>query len=259
MNAVRLPVQLEVFCHSTSLNAINRLYIDVTPGGTRASLPSGYYTDANHPSVKKMPPIQLSPLRVGLLHHLQVHNFLKRLWNLWNIGDKLWKLGIRQISFLKTFFQRCLSLIIGRFMSKSCINRPSTLYDKADHHWHGRFDDVDCFSKLPISFFGRWQRSQSLPLHHEEHYYNPDPRTPPSTSQVVVPYSTTPIVQVEKNMSSRNNSTCSSTTARAEDDCNHDLPGLSSEISDFVGVTSAEFERYERNITSYVLTIDHKL
>ena len=230
---------------------VNKLYIGVT-GGTQASLSSSYYTDANHPSSKKVPLIQLSPL----LHHL--HNFLKRLWN---NGDKLWKLGIRLASFLYTFssFRGCLSLIIGRFMSKSCINRPSMLYDKADHHWHGRFDNVDCFCKLPISFFGRWRRSQSLSLHHEEHDYHPHLRTPPSTSQALVPYSITPMVRVEKNMSTRDNSTCLSTTAKAEGDCNHDIPGLSSEIPDFVGATSAEFERYERNVTSYVLTTDHQL
>ena len=217
----------------------------------QASLSSGYNTDANHPSANKMPSIQLSPL----LHHL--HKFLKRLWI---IGDKLWKLGIRQVSFLKTFLRRCLLRIIGWFMSKSCRNRPSTLYNKADHHWHGRFDNIDCFRKLPISFLGRWQRSQSLPLHHEEHCH-PDPQMPPSTSRAVVPYSTTPMAQarVEENVSIRNNSTCSSTTARAEDDYNRDPPGLSSEISDFVGVTSAEFERYERNVTLYVLTTDHQL
>ena len=214
---------------------------------------SDYNRDANYPA-KKMPPIQLSPLLYHLLNSLTS----KRLWI---IGDKLWKLGIRQVLFLQTFFRRCLSLIARRFMSKSCRNRPSTLYDKADRHSHGLFDNVpvDCFRKLPISFFGRWQRSQSLPLHHEEHYYPPDPQTPPSTSQAVVPYSTTPLAREDKNMSTRNNSTCSSTTAKAEDDFNRDPSGLSKEIPDLVGVTSAEFERYERNFTSYVLTTDHQL
>ena len=169
------------------------------------------------------------------------------------MGHKLWNLGVRQVSFLQTFFRRCLSLIIGRFMSKSRRNRP-TLNDRADHHSHGLFDNVDCFRQLPIPFFGRWQRPQSLPLHHEEPYYHPDSQTTPSTSQAVVPYSTTPTARDDINMSSRNNSTCSSTTARAEDDYNRDPPGLSNEISDLVGVTSVEFERYERNFTSYVLT-----
>ena len=130
-----------------------------------------------------MPPIQLSPF----LHHLR--NILKRLWY---IGEKLWKLGIRQISFLQILFRRCLPLITGRFMSKFCKNRPSTSYDKADYHSNGSFDNVDCFRKFPMSFFGGRQRHQSLPLHREEHCYHPDPQTPPSTSQAVVPYSTTP-------------------------------------------------------------------
>jgi hypothetical protein len=202
-----------------------------------------------------MPSIQLSPLL-----HYHLLNFLKRLCV---IRDKLWNFGIRQISFLQAFFRRCLSLIIGRFVSKrqaeSPRNHPSTQYDKADHHSQGLFDNVDCFRKLPISFFGRWRRSQSLPLHHE-HYYHPDPQTLPSTSQAVVPYSTTPMARDDMNMSTRNNYTCSSTTAGAEDDFNRDPhpPGLSKEISDFVGVTSYEFERYERNFTSYVLTTDHQ-
>ena len=167
--------------------------------------------------------------------------FLK---NFWIIGDKL----APSTSFiLKNLFQR---LIIGRFMSKSCRNRPSTPYDS--HHSHGLFDNVDFYRKLPISSFGRWQRSQSLPLHHEENYYPPDPQRRPSTSQAVVPYSTTPM--------SLSSLACSSTTAtRAEDDYNRDPPGLSNEISDVVGVTSVEFERYERNFTSYVLTAVHRL
>ena len=184
-------------------------------------------------------PVWLSPL----LHHLL--NLLKRLW----------KLGIRQVS---TLFQRCLSLFMGRFMSKSCANRPSTPYDKGDHHWHGMFNNVDCFRKLPISFFGRSQSSQSLPLHREEQHYHPDLQTRPSTSQAVIPYSTTPVVRDGTNVSLRS-STFSSTTTKAEEDCNLDPPGLSKEISDFVGVTSAEFERYERNFTWYVLTTDHQL
>lgn len=209
------------------------------------SLFSAYNKDANHPSAassaKKMPPIPLSPL----LHHL--HNLFKRLWI---FGDKFWKLGIRQVSFLQTFFRRCLSLIIDWFMSKSCRSRPPRLYDKADHHSRaGPFNNVDCFRKFPILSFGRWQRS------------HPDPETPSSTSQAVVPYSTMPMpmarAQDDMNMSesTRNNSTCSSTT-RAEDNYNRDPPGLSKEISNFqvVGVTSTEFERYERNFTSYVLT-----
>lgn len=205
-----------------------------------------YPTDANHPGALKMPPIQPSPL----LHRLL--NFLKKFRI---IGDKLWKLGIRQVSFLQTFFQRCSPLIIGRFTSKSCRNRPSTPCVKADHHSHGVFDNVDCFHKLPTSFFGAgWQRStQSLPLHHEKPYY-PDLQTRPSTSQALVPYSTTPMARDDMNMSTLRSSTYSSTTTRAEDDCHRDPPGLSDEISDFVGVTSAEFERYDRNFTSYVLT-----
>ena len=191
-------------------------------------------------------PIQLSRL-------LHLHNFLKRFWI---IGHKLWKLGIRQVSFLQPFFWRCLSLIIVRFKSKSCRN---TLYDKTDRLPYVPFDNVDCFRKFPISFFGtgRWQNSQSLPLHNEEHYHQSDPQMVPSTSQAVVPYSSTPMVQHDTSMSTRNNSTCSSTTARAEDVCNRDPPGRSIEFSDFVGVTSVEFERYERNFTSYVLTTDH--
>jgi hypothetical protein len=203
-------------------------------------------------------PIQLSPL---MHHHLLHHHLLNFLKRLCVIGDKLWNLDIRQISFLQVFFRRCLALVIGRFVSKRQAESPkilpSTQYDKADHHSHGLFDNVDCFRKLPISFFGRWQRSQSLPLHHEEQYYHPDPQTFPSTSQAVVPYSTTP--KDDMNKSTRNNSTCSSTTARAEDNFNRDPPGLSKEISDFVGVTSAEFQRYKRKFTSYVLTKDHQL
>ena len=222
---------------------VNKLYIDVT-GSTQVSLPSGYYNrGGNSPSAKKMPPTQLiSPL----LHHL---NFLKRLWV---IGEKLWKLGIRQVPFLQTLFRRCLS---GRFMSKFSRNRPFTSYDEAEHHSLGLFNNVDCFRKLPISFFGSRQKSQSFSLHDEERYYHPDPQTPPSTSRAVVPYSTTPMVRAVMNISTRN-STWSSTT-RAEDDGNRDPPGLSKEISNFVGVTSAEFERYERNFTSYVLTTDY--
>lgn len=189
------------------------------------------------PGALKMPPIRLSPL----LHHL--FNFLKRLWI--NV-DKLWQLSSRQVS---TFFQRCISLIIGRFMSKSCKNRPSTPYDKADHHCHGVFDNVNCFCKLPISFFGRSQSSQSLPIHHEEYYYHPDAQTRPSTSQALVSYSTTPMARDDMNVS----------PTRAEDDCNRDPPGLSKEISDFIGITSVEFERYDRNFTSYVSTTDHQL
>ena len=204
---------------------------------------SGYNRDANHPGALKMSPIR------PVLHHLL--NLLKRLWI---IGDKVRKLGIRQIS---THFQRCLSLIIGRFMSKSCKNRPSMPYDKADHHWHGMFYNVDCFRKLP-SFFGRSQSSQSLPLHHEEQHYYPDLQTRPSTSQALVPYSTTPVARDDTNVSLRS-STLSSTTTKAEDDCSLDPPGLSKEISDFVGVTSAEFQRYERNFTWYVLTTDYHL
>ena len=197
-----------------------------------------------------MPPIQLSP--GSLLHHLL--QFLKRLWI---IGDKIWKFGIRQVSFLQTFFWR---LIISRFMSKSRRNHPSTPYDKADHPSHGLFNNVDCFHKLPISFFSRWQRSQSLPLHQEQNYYPPDPQRRSSTSQAVVPSSTTLMARDDINMSTLNSSTGPSTTAtRAEDDSNRDPPGLSNEILDFVGVTSAEFERYERNFTPYVLITDHHL
>ena len=144
-------------------------------------------------------------------------------------------------------------------MSNSYKNHPSTLHNKADHHSHGLFDNVECFHKLPTSLFGRWQKSQSLPLHHEEHYHHPDPKTSPSA---VVPYLTTPPMPVARNdvnMSSRSGSTCSSTTAITEDDCNCDYPGLSKEFPDFVGVTSAEFERYERNFTSYVSTTDRQL
>ena len=210
---------------------VNALFRCHGQHGTHASLFSGYNRDTSHPSAKKMPPIQLSPL----LHHLL--NFFKRLSI---ISDKLWKFGIRHI---QTFSRRCLSLIIGRIMSKSCRNRPSMLYGEVGHHSHKLFENVDCFRKLPI-----------LPLHHEDH---PDPRTVPSTSssQAVVHYSTTPLAGEDINMS-RSSSTCSSTTARAEDDCNSDAPGLTKEISDFVGVTSVEFERYERNFTSYVLTTD---
>ena len=197
-----------------------------------------------------MPAIQLSQL----LHHLL--NLLKRLGI---IGDKhsSWKLGIRQVSFLQNFVRKCLSLIIGRFrnrnlnqISESSESRLSMPCDKANHHYN-----VDCFSRLPISFFSRWQRSQSLPLHH---HYHPDPQTHPPTSQVVIPYSTTPIARDPMNMSPL---TSSSVTTRAEDACDCDPPGLSIEMSDFrlVGVTSSEFERYERNFTSYVLTTDHQL
>ena len=190
-----------------------------------------------------MPPIQLSPF----LHYLR--NILKRLWY---IGEKLWKLGIRQVSFLQIFFRRRLPLIVGLFVSESCGNCPSTLCDKADHLSHGPFDNVNCFRKFPMSCFGGRQRPQPLPLHHEEHYYRPDPQTPPST-QTVVPYSTTPIARDDMNMLTRNNSTCSSTTASSKNDCtNRDPPGLSKEILNLIGVTSDEFERYDRNFIKYV-------
>ena len=202
-------------------------------------------------------PIKLSPL----LHH----DLLKRLWI---IGYKLWNLGIRQISFLQTFFRRCLSLIIGRFVSKrqaeSRRNYTSTQYDKADHQSFALFDNVDSFCKLPKSFFGRWQKSRSsLPLHHDEQYYHPDPQTTPTTSQPVVPYSTTgcgtSMAQDNTNKSTCNNSTYSRSTSRVEDDFNRDPPGLSNEISNIVGVATVEFLRYDRNFTTYVLTADYQL
>lgn len=73
----------------------------------------------------------------------------------------------------------------------------------------------------------------------------------PSTSQAVVPYSMTPVTL----------SSSSVTTTRAEDHYNRDPPGLSNEMSDFqlIGVTSCEFERYERNVIWYVLTTDRQL
>jgi hypothetical protein len=197
-----------------------------------------------HPSAKKMP-IQLSPL---LHHHL-----LKRLWM---IGDKLWKIGVRQVSFLQVFFRRCLSLIVDRFMSKYRRTHPSTPYDRADHHSRRLFDDVNCFRNRPMWTFSRWQRPQSLPLHHEELYYHPDPQMSPSTSRAVVPYSTTPTPRDNMSMSSLDNPTCSGTISRAGDP-----PGLSKELSDFqvVGITSATLERYEKNFTWYVLTTDQQL
>ena len=186
-------------------------------------------------------------------HHLL--SFLKRLRI---IVDKFWKLGIRQVPFLKNCARICLSLIIGRFrnlneISTSSRSRASESIpcDKAIIHYsHGtrEFDhDVDCFSRLPISFFSRWPRSQSLPLHYEHHF--PDPQTRASTCQAVVPYSVKPVARDDMNMSPL---TSSSTSTRAEDHYHGDPPGLSKEISDFVGVTSSEFERYTRNITLYV-------
>ncbi|KAF8805781.1 hypothetical protein BYT27DRAFT_7168984 [Phlegmacium glaucopus] len=70
-------------------------------------------------------------------------------------------------------------------MSKSTGRRPSMPWGKANH------DDVDCFSRLPISFLNRWQQ-KSLPLHHTEQRYPPVPPTGPSTSQVAILDSTTP-------------------------------------------------------------------
>ena len=192
-----------------------------------------------------MPPIQLS------LHHLL--NFLKRLRI---IGHDFWKHGI--LPFLQNFVWRCLSHIISPFRNPNQISRssedcPSMPCDKANRHSH---DNVDCFSRLPMLFFTRWQRSQSLPLplHHE-----PDPQMRPSTSQAVVPYSMTPVTRDDMNMSPLSSS--SVTTTRAEDHYNRDPPGLSNEMSDFqlIGVTSCEFERYERNVIWYVLTTDRQL
>jgi hypothetical protein len=95
-----------------------------------------------------------------------------------------------------------------------------------------------------------------LPLHHE-HYHLPDPQMRPSTSQAVVPYSMTPVTRDDMNMSPLSSSSVTTTT-RAEDHYNRDPPGLSNEMSDFqlIGVTSCEFERYERNVIWYVLITD---
>ena len=60
-------------------------------------------------------------------------------------------------------------------------------------------------------------------------------------------------------MSTLNSPTGQSANTTTAEDSNRDPPGLSNEILDVVGVTSAEFECYERNYTSYVLTTDHQL
>ncbi|KAF8814763.1 hypothetical protein BYT27DRAFT_6959625 [Phlegmacium glaucopus] len=131
-----------------------------------------------------MPRIQAYPL---------LHLLLSFLKSLKVVGHKLCKLWIRQVAFLRFFFRKRLSLFIRRFrnnlnqMSKSTGSRPSMPWEQANH------DDVDCFSRLPISFLNRWQqKSESLPLHHTEKRYELVPQTGPSTSQVVVPDSTTP-------------------------------------------------------------------
>ncbi|KAF8814537.1 hypothetical protein BYT27DRAFT_6964348 [Phlegmacium glaucopus] len=136
-----------------------------------------------------MPRIQAYPL---------LHLLLSFLKSLKVVGHKLCKLWIRQVpAFLRFFSRKCLSLFIRRFrnnlnqISKSTGSRPSMpcQWEKANHD----SDDVDCFSRLPISFLNRWQqKSESLPLHRTEQRYEPVPQTGPSTSQVVVPDSTTP-------------------------------------------------------------------
>jgi len=231
-----------------------------------------------------MPPIQVYPL-LGLLERLV------RV-----VGDKIWKLGIQQVKFLRFLFRRFFSLFIRRFrnlnqMSKSSGIRPSMPWNKANHDSRGVFDDVDCFSKLPISFVSGWQRTaQSLPLHHAEQRHQPVPQMgPSSTSQAVVQCSTTPTgdalvpphpaehcypsepqgdsstsqLVVTHSITPTDHTplrTSSSVTTRAEDDRNRDLqlpPGLSNEVLRLVGVTSANFERYERNFKSYVFFLLH--
>jgi len=205
--------------------------------------------DANHPSAKKNPLIQL------YLHPL---DFLNRLRI---IGVKLWEFGIQRGSFLQSYVQKCLSLINSCFrnwnqISKSSGSRPFMPHDKASYHSHGVFDDVDCFNRLPKSFFSRWQSSPSLPLYQKHYLLEPQMR--PLTSQAVVPYSATP--PTARDDTSLSPLASSSATTRAEDEFNRDPPGLSKELSDFqlIGVTSSEFERYERDFISYVLSTDHQ-
>ena len=96
--------------------------------------------------------------------------------------------------------------------------------------------------------------------HREEHDYHPDPKTRQSTSQTVVSYSTSPMARDDMITTTLSSPPCSSTSAtRGKDDCNRDPPGLSNEHPEFVGVTSAEFERCERYFPSYVLTPNHQL
>jgi len=230
-------------------------------------------TDANLPSRGKMPLIQMSLL----LHRLLI--YLKRLRV---VCDKLWKLGLRQVVFLRFLFQKCLFLLIGRFrnldqISKSSAGRPSMPLDKANHDSHRVSGDVDCFSSIPLSICsGHQQRPQSLLPLHAEQRYQPEPQTDLSTSQAVVSYSTTPaehcpqpephtgpptsLAVVTHSTSPKVNTSISSlsVTTKVEDDRDpQSLPGLSKEIFrlvgvPLVGVTSFEFERYERNFKTYV-------
>ncbi|KAF8814775.1 hypothetical protein BYT27DRAFT_7249814 [Phlegmacium glaucopus] len=195
--------------------------------------------DANLPSEEKMPPIPL------------LHQFLGYLEKLRVVGDKFWKLGLRQVVFLRFFCQKRLFLLTGHFrnlnqISKSNGSRPSVTWDEANHDSHV-FGDVDRIS-TPPSFLSNWkQRPQLLlPQHFPEKCYQPEPQTSPSTAQAVVSYSMTLMDDSESDTTL----TSSSVTTRAEDDDLHSPPGLSKEYPSLVGVTSDEFERYERGFKS---------
>ena len=193
------------------------------------------------PSPERMPSIQLP-------HLCHLLGFLKRLRT---VGDKLWKLGIRQVLFLRNFFRGCLSLFIGNLNQISSGSRPlSHDWDKANRDSRNVSNNVDSFSRLPPSFrlLTRWSRSQSLPRYRTEDDHHPELQTGPSTSQAVVPYSITP-TDIMKT------SPVSDVSTRAKGDHTRDShlpPGPSKEIEKLIGVTSEEFERYNRNFKSYV-------
>ena len=153
------------------------------------------------------------------------------------VGDKLWKIGTRQILFIRNFLWRYLSLFTGRFRNLS--------------HHSPLLDNVDCFSILPDSSWTCSIMTQSLPLpSHQLERQESQPGQ--STSNLaVVPYSATPTDTDNVKMSPLTNSNAITGT---EGDHNlNQAPGLSTEISMLVGVTSDEFERYDRNFKSYVL------
>lgn len=175
-----------------------------------------------------MPPIQLS---------LLLHQLLDFLKGVRITGDKLWKLSKQQVLFLRSFFRGCLSVCL----SKTYGRLPSIQRDEAVHLV---FDDVYCFNKFP-TFFSRGQRSQSLPLH-----YQPEPQIGLSSSHPAVPSHPTTSTARDGSISPLGNS---SITTRADDDDHKSTPpGLSTVVSDLIGVTSCEFERYERNFKTYV-------
>ena len=201
------------------------------------------HKDASFPSPERMSSIQLPHL-----HHLL--GFLKRLRT---VGNKLWKLGIRQVLFLRNFFRGCLSLFIGNLNQISSGSRPLS-WEKANRDSHDVSNNVDSFSRFLPSFrlLTRWSRSQSLPRYCTKDDCHPELQTGPSTSQAVVPYSITPTDIMRM-------SPVTSVSTRPKSDHTRDShlpPGPSKEIEKLIGITSEEFERYNRNFKSYVF--DHR-